>query len=46
MRGRGGRPTATIKGHNKAITALAVDAASGVVVTGSYDGSLLRWPAV
>jgi len=40
---RGGRPTRTVKGHNKAVTALAADAGSGVVLAGSYDGSILRF---
>ena len=41
---RGGAPTLTVKGHNKAITALAADAAAGLLVSGSYDGSVLRRP--
>lgn len=38
-------PKRVITGHNKAITALAVDAANGLFFSGSYDGRVVRWEA-
>lgn len=37
------KPKRVTRGHNKSITALAVDAANNSFYTGSYDALLLKW---
>eukprot|EP00727_Mastigamoeba_balamuthi_P005604 m51a1_g1663 putative wd40 repeat-containing protein (604) ;mRNA; f:376123-378700 len=39
----GGAPERVLRGHNKAITAMAVDESGKYVFTGSYDARILRW---
>jgi len=37
------KPKRVVKGHNKSITALAVDSSSNSFYSGSYDALLLKW---
>lgn len=38
-----GKPSLAIKGHNKSVNAMAVDKATGTIVSGSYDGVVNRF---
>jgi len=39
------RPAQVVRGHNKFVTALAVDPTSRALYTGSYDSQIFRWDA-